>query len=94
MSRGGEADPVLSSVKDTVVLRQKYVSQNPQRALGGHDVHGLEPTEAQFSVTEHLLQMDTDAPSAPPPVLEAKQQQFRSYLAYVLLGRQRVLSAS
>lgn len=53
--RGGEADPVLSPVEDAVVLRQKHISQNPQRPLGGHDVHRHETAETELLVPEHLL---------------------------------------
>lgn len=52
---GSKADPVLASVEDTVELCQKYISQNPQRAFGGNNVHGLETTETQLPVPEHLL---------------------------------------
>ena len=52
-----QADPVLSSVEDAVELCQKYISQNPQGALRGHNVHALESTETHLPVTEHLLEI-------------------------------------
>lgn len=55
-----KANPVLSSVEDAVILCEKYVSQNPQRALWRDNVHGLEPTETQLPVTQHLLKTHTD----------------------------------
>lgn len=51
----GEADPVLASVEDAVVLRQKYISQNPQGAFRGNDVYGLKTAKTQLPATEDLL---------------------------------------
>lgn len=55
MFGSGEADPVLSSVEDAVVLCQKYISQNPQGPLRGNDVHGLKTTKTQLPAAEDLL---------------------------------------
>lgn len=57
---GGKADTVLSSVEDAVELCQKYISQNPQRAFGGNNVHGLKTTETHLSVAKHLLEIKRD----------------------------------
>lgn len=51
----GKPDSVLSSVKDAVVLRQKNISQNPQRPFGGNDVNGLKTAETQIPVAKRLL---------------------------------------
>lgn len=53
-----KANPVLSSVEDAVILRQKYVSQNPQRTLRGNYVYCLETTETQLPVAKHLLKIE------------------------------------
>lgn len=55
MFGSGKADPVQSFVKDAVVLGQKYISQNPQRAFRRNDVDGLETTETQLPAAEDLL---------------------------------------
>lgn len=99
MLRDGKADPVLSSVEDAVELGQKYISQNPQGPFRGNNVHGLETTETQLLVSEHLLETDRETISISvfiyePEIRNQNKMADVPHLPDVVLGGQRVLSPS
>lgn len=54
----GKAHPVQSSVEDAVELGQENISQNPQGALGGKNVHCLETTKTKLLVGERVLERE------------------------------------
>lgn len=62
----GEADPVVLAVEDGVVLADKDVSQDPERAGGGRNVQGHEATQTDGLPSLTLLQHrgDVKEPSA------------------------------